>query len=66
LRHSIESEPATFDLLEHKARDRPAAAYLGVLDVPPDTIVQGRFGPQAVLRVPGPIERLIGQLRHLR
>jgi len=37
-----------------------------VLDVPPDTIVQGRFGPQAVLRVPGPIERLIGQLRHLR
>ena len=62
---SVESEPAAFDLLEHRRRDRPASARFGVLDVPLDAIVQGRFAPQAVLRVPEPIERLFRQLRHL-
>ncbi len=54
---SVRSEPATFDLLEHTRRDRPATADLDVLEVPLDALVQGRSASQAVLLVPLPIER---------
>ena len=55
--HLFSLEAATFELFEHRARNRAAGAGLGVLDVPLHTLFEGRPGRKPMLVVPFPVHR---------